>query len=159
VTGNGSEHGAAAAVTARHDVLAAPAAGLEQQNRPAIFESVESHWFRRARQTIGPVVPAEPGRNWASPADAGWRAAEVVAAPVSDGVTLAGLPRRLPKANLVPGTVAGPAPGGPAPASAPPARSAAATRDRFASFQRGVRMGRAAASEATSDDREDEGLR
>ena len=120
---------------------------------------MEPDWFRGGLQTVGRAAPEEPSRNWASLADAGWHAAEVVAAPVSDGVTAAGLPRRLPMANLVPGTVAGPGPGGPAPAAPPPARSAAATRDRFASFQRGVRTGRRAASEATSDDPEDEGLR
>lgn len=61
---------------------------------------------------------------------------------------------KTPQANLVPGAVGW----FPEPSSATtPVRSAAATRDRFASFQRGVREGRAAASQATSGDEENEG--
>ena len=93
----------------------------------------------------------EAGNGWASAADEGWRAAEVVHAPSSGGVTSAGLPKRVPRANLVPGA-AGAAE---SPALAP-ARSAAATRDRFSSFQRGSREGRAAAGETGSDGGEDE---
>jgi signal transduction histidine kinase len=79
--------------------------------------------------------------SWTSAADEGWRAAEAASVPTSGGVTPAGLPKRVPKANLVPGTAAE------APKPAPAlTRSAAATRDRFASFQRGIREGRAAAS-------------
>jgi hypothetical protein len=116
-------------------------------------------WFRRGRQAAGRVASSAGTQDWASPADAGWRAAEVVQVPVSDGITPAGLPRRLPRANLVPGTAGGSAANAPAPATAPPGRSAAATRERFASFQRGVRMGRAAANETRSDSGEDDGFR
>ncbi|MGO8883513.1 MAG: nitrate- and nitrite sensing domain-containing protein [Streptosporangiaceae bacterium] len=78
--------------------------------------------------------------GWASAADEGWRAAEAVSEPSSAGLTPAGLPKRVPQANLVPGTAAAESP---APA---PARSAAATRERLASFQRGIREARAAAA-------------
>jgi signal transduction histidine kinase len=85
---------------------------------------------------------------WASSAaDQGWEAAAAANSPATGGTTSAGLPRRVPQANLVPGTA-------PPEAVAPvPARSAAATRERFASFQRGVREGRAAATgdEGNSD--------
>jgi signal transduction histidine kinase len=136
-------------------VVVPPAGGGDKEHRLPIFEAVESDWFRRGRQAVGrpsaPPAESEPGNGWASPADAGWRAAEVVSAPSSAGVTPAGLPKRVPQANLVPGaaTAAGAAP-------AAPARSAAATRDRFASFQRGAKEGRAAASETGSSDGEDE---
>jgi hypothetical protein len=63
-----------------------------------------------------------------------------VSKPASGGVTLSGLPKRVPKANLVPGTA-----GADAQSAPPPIRSAALTRDRFAAFQRGVREARAAA--------------
>jgi signal transduction histidine kinase len=88
--------------------------------------------------------------GWASPADEGWRAAEAVSAPTSSGVTLAGLPKRVPQANLVPGTAAveSPAPS--------PARSAAATRERLASFQRGIREARAGSADGESADGEGE---
>jgi hypothetical protein len=95
-----------------------------------------------------PGYPATPDSSgsWSSPADEGWRAAAAASAPSSSGVTPAGLPKRVPQANLIPGTAA-------EAAAPPPARSAAATRDRLASFQRGVRRGRAAAS---SDDQQGE---
>jgi hypothetical protein len=81
-------------------------------------------------------------------ADEGWKAAEAAALPSSGGTTVAGLPKRVPKANLIPGTAAE--------STAPaPARSAAATRDRFASLQRGMREGRAA-SGADKDDGTDD---
>jgi len=81
--------------------------------------------------------------SWSSPADAGWLAAEVAYAPVTAGTTGAGLPRRVPKANLVPGAA------GPSPLShtLPPARTATQTRDRLASFQQGIRKARSAAPE------------
>jgi signal transduction histidine kinase len=130
-----------------------PAEGAPQEHRLPIFEAVESDWFRRGRQAVGrPSAPdGGDGNGWSSPADEGWRAAEVVSAPSSGGVTPAGLPKRVPQANLVPGAA-----GAAGEATAAPARSAAVTRDRFASFQRGAREGRAAASGAGPSDGEDE---
>ena len=137
------------------EVIVPAAEGLGEEHRLPIFEAVESDWFRRGRQAVGRTSRVtEPSNGWVSPADEGWRAAEVVSTPSSGGVTSAGLPKRVPQANLVPGAV-GAAAGASSPAA--PARSAAATRDRFASFQRGVRQGRAAASQGSSDDAEDKG--
>ena len=51
--------------------------------------------------------PAEPPREWSSPGDAGWRAAQALANPAQDGQTIAGLPKRTPRANLVPGRAGG----------------------------------------------------
>jgi hypothetical protein len=114
--------------------------------RLPIYDAVESDWFRGGRQAIGRIDQSSAG--WSSPADEGWRAAEVVQAPASDGTTPSGLPKRLPKANLVPGTAAASAASGPTSGTSPgpaPDRSAAETRDRFAAFQRGIRQARAAA--------------
>ncbi|MHA6785620.1 nitrate- and nitrite sensing domain-containing protein [Pseudonocardia saturnea] len=86
-----------------------------------------------------PAMSAEPS-GFSSPADEGWRAANN-ADPASDRpdeVTSAGLPKRRPRARLVPGS-AGSA------VLAPPvssARSAEAVRGRLASYQQGVRQGR-----------------
>jgi len=140
--------------SAQGGVVVPPATSVGKENRLPIFESVESDWFRRGRHAVaGPGQEDEKADSWSSPADEGWRAAEAVSAPSSGGVTSAGLPKRVPKANLVPGTA------GLEPAAAPaPARSAAATRDRFASFQRGVREGRAARrGTEESQEREDDG--
>jgi hypothetical protein len=139
-------------------VVIPPAAALGEANRLPIFEAVESDWFRRGRHAVSrPSRDELPGGagdssdgfdgsssdsgSWTSAADEGWRAAEAASAPTSAGVTSAGLPKRVPKANLVPGTVAD-TPASPAPALT---RSAAATRERFSSFQRGIREGRAVA--------------
>jgi len=128
-----------------------PAPG--QQQRLPIFDSLESDWFRRSGTTmtgpqraLGSSAPQPDGlESWTSPADEGWRAAQVVASPAAGETTQAGLPRRVPRANLVPGSVGGGGSGSQdAPAEAP-ARSADAVRSRMASFQRGVRDGRAAA--------------
>jgi signal transduction histidine kinase len=83
-----------------------------------------------------------PGGAWASPGDAGWQAARVASEPAMDGVTAAGLPKRQPKANLVPGSVAPAQPAMAAP-QPPPRLSADRTRSRLSSFQQGVRKGRA----------------
>ncbi len=89
--------------------------------------------------------------SWTSPADAGWQAAEVAYAPVTAGTTVAGLPKRVPKANLVPGAA------GPSPLShtLPPVRTAAQTRDRLSSFQQGVRKARTTAPEDEPTNREE----
>ena len=135
---------------ANGEVIVPPAESLAEENRLPIFEAVESDWFRHGRNALGWSGEAEqPEESWASPADEGWRAAEIVPAPSSGGVTSAGLPKRVPQANLVPGSAA-------SSLAQAPTRSAAATRERFASFQRGVREARAAAGGGTNSDGEDE---
>jgi len=122
-------------------VIVPPTAAPAVESRLPIFESVESDWFRRSRRGSDAPETDTPAEAWSSPADEGWEAAEVAQAPVSSGVTAAGLPQRVPKANLVPGR-AGLAAATTQPA---PARSAAQTKARLASFQRAVREARAAA--------------
>ena len=142
----------------RREVVVPPAATVGQGNRLPIFESVESDWFRRGRHSAdrsaaaagagaAAGAAAESSPSWTSAGDEGWRAAEAVSKPASGGVTLSGLPKRIPKANLVPGTAGANAQGAPT----PPVRSAAVTRERFASFQRGVREARAAAVNGDED--------
>jgi signal transduction histidine kinase len=137
------------------EVVVPPADSLADHERLPIFEAVESDWFRHGRQALGRFD--QSSRRWSSPADDGWRAAEVVHAPTSDGTTPAGLPKRVPAANLVPGTAAASAASGPASGTSPrsaPARSATETRDRYANFQHGIRQGRAAATDGNPDSRE-----
>jgi signal transduction histidine kinase len=141
---------------AQHGVIVPPAVNMGEESRLPIFESVESDWFRRGRHGADRLPPrtgnGAAAAEWTSPADAGWEAAEVAHAPVSGGVTVSGLPKRVPKANLVPGGVGETA----APAPPAPARSASQTRDRLASFQRGVREGRAAAQSGDAPEVEDD---
>ncbi len=117
--------------------------------RLPIFDTLESDWFRRsgtshAAEQDQASVPDQA--SWHSPADAGWRAAETVAAPTTGATTSAGLPRRVPRANLVPGSVGEPAaPSESGGGGEGPSRSADEVRSRLASFQRGVREARTAA--------------
>jgi signal transduction histidine kinase len=129
------------------EVIVSPAMSTAE-NRLPIFESVESDWFRRGKhEAISAMSDQEPGHRtaeaadgWRSAADEGWRAAEALKSPSAGGPTPAGLPKRVPQANLVPGRV--PEPSG---AYQPePVRSASATRQWMASYQRGSREGRAA---------------
>jgi signal transduction histidine kinase len=129
-----------------------------------IFASVESAWFRRPgaqppavppQSVPSQVVPSQvmppqavpPQSAWRSSADTGFRAAAAANEPAAGGVTSAGLPRRTPRANLVPGSVNA--------ASPPPAVSTPvspeAVRDRLSSFQQGVRRGRAEAAGEPAD--------
>jgi signal transduction histidine kinase len=146
-----------AAARSPRGVVVPPSEEAEEQNRLPIFEAVESDWFRRVQRVMPTRTgqAAENGDGWSSPGDEGWQAAQVVQAPSSAGVTPAGLPKRVPRANLVPGAAEGTAAGQPAPPAAP-VRSAAATRDRLASYQQGIRRGRAAASGSGSDGNTDD---
>ena len=131
-------------------LIVPPAEDLGAQRRLPIFDAVESRWFRDGRGA--PSLSgrtAATGSRWSSPADAGWHAAAAADSPSSGGSTGAGLPRRLPNANLVPGAI---------PSAAPlaPHRSAAAARERLAGLQRGVDKGRAAARQAASPGEDEE---
>ncbi len=76
--------------------------------------------------------------DFSTAADEGWLAASGAATDRPDELTAAGLPKRRPRARLIPGS-AGSAVMAPA-ASSP--RSAETIRGRLASYQQGVRQGR-----------------
>ncbi|MFI9588741.1 nitrate- and nitrite sensing domain-containing protein [Nonomuraea sp. NPDC052265] len=99
-----------------------------------IFASVEeSSWFSKAAPTADRRDPA-----WSSPADQGWQAANTTAEPARSGTTNSGLPKRTPRANLVPGTAVPQPPPAPVPPLSPDR-----LRNRLAGYQQGVRKGRA----------------
>ncbi|MGN9838642.1 nitrate- and nitrite sensing domain-containing protein [Nonomuraea sp. H19] len=126
----------------------------EQDEYLPIFASVESAWFRRPAEERPPQPKADGEANpvqavpsgeesWRTAADAGWQAAAKASEPSLGGITAAGLPKRTPKANLVPGTASQP------PQLQQPQRQAPAppvspdrVRNRLSSFQQGVRRGR-----------------
>ncbi|WP_222723035.1 sensor histidine kinase [Actinomadura alba] len=127
-----------------------PAELPKRQERSPIFDAMESEWFQRRTTPAADTAPPV----WSSPADEGWQAAEIVRQPNSGGRTSAGLPKRVPGKNRVPGAVhaasAAAAPAA-APSAAPPPpqtppQSADTIRNRFASFQQGVHRGRAQAT-------------
>jgi signal transduction histidine kinase len=117
-----------------------PSVGAATDQRLPIFDSLESDWFRRSGKPLSSAAAPAAGQSWNSPADEGWRAARIVASPEAGETTTAGLPKRVPRANLVPGSVGG----GEETEGAPPIRSAETIRNRMSSFQRGVREARAA---------------
>lgn len=61
-----------------------------------IFAAARSAWFTGH--------PEESDVEWASLADTGWQAAEQAARPAVGAETASGLPKRVPQANLVPGS-------------------------------------------------------
>ncbi|MFF7638207.1 nitrate- and nitrite sensing domain-containing protein [Kitasatospora sp. NPDC008050] len=87
----------------------------------------------------------EGGAPWRPSAnDERWRRAEQVREPSSDGVTLSGLPRRTPQANLVSGTAEA------APLTGPQvSRAPEEVRGRLTNLRRGIQQGRRAGAEST----------
>ncbi|HVV18309.1 MAG TPA: ATP-binding protein, partial [Pseudonocardiaceae bacterium] len=94
-----------------------------------------------------PVAVTETlsAEGWTSSADDGWRAVDEVAGAQPGELTAAGLPKRRPKAHLLPGSVAANGRNG------VHVRDAGATRDRLSSFQRGVSRGRGGSQPADQD--------
>ncbi|WP_280489454.1 sensor histidine kinase [Nocardia carnea] len=95
-----------------------------------IYQRMVSEWLVEPASTQD-----EPSRDWTSPADAGWLAAEDAAKPSSDSKTANGLPIRRPGAQLVPGGLA------PVEDEAP--RNPEEIRSNLTRHLSGVRSGRA----------------
>ncbi|HZE41542.1 MAG TPA: hypothetical protein VE172_22310, partial [Stackebrandtia sp.] len=121
------------APSAEHDALSVPASqlpsGLDDEDDLLIFSQARSAWFK------GPAAIEDTEEAWSFPADEGWRAAEAASnnqEQASETTTGAGLPRRVPQANLVPGSAIL--------SDAPPApinRDASALAARTAGYFRG----------------------
>jgi hypothetical protein len=62
-----------------------------------IFAAARSAWFTGHDEEATNL-------DWTNPSDTGWRAAEKAATPSVTSETSAGLPKRVPQANLVPGS-------------------------------------------------------
>jgi signal transduction histidine kinase len=123
--------------------------GTEPGGALPIFESVESDYLHtRGRDLLRPSEPqagqptlaGQPAAASASSASAGSRAAAAADTPAVGAPTSAGLPQRIPQANLVPGAAVDRET-----RQAPAAESAQIALGRLASFQRGSRRARAVA--------------
>jgi signal transduction histidine kinase len=150
---------------ALQDTEALPPAGPGDGRTP-LFDTLETNWFHGAgRQEAQereqsndsapaapqqPQAPAGPQRSGAtpwrsSPNDDLVRQAERVRQPAAGGVTTSGLPRRVPRANLVPGTAQQqPHQSGPQVSRAPDD-----VRGRLTNLRRGIAQGRQAGSGQT----------
>ncbi|MEU2612692.1 transposase [Micromonospora sp. NPDC007271] len=98
------DHSSSARLTPRRDLQQSPAP-MEHRPPPVsdegdgdllIFAQTKSAWF------VGHGDDAD--LDWSSTADTGWQAAEQAARPAVGAETKAGLPKRVPQANLVPGS-------------------------------------------------------
>ncbi|MFJ4630415.1 nitrate- and nitrite sensing domain-containing protein [Streptomyces sp. NPDC088847] len=127
---NGADYGAqrppAPQRPTRQEPEALPPATGPGDGRTPLYDTLETNWFHGqqaeqqqsqssngsapAPQPQAPQAPATPpqrptGGTWrSSPNDDLVRQAERVRQPAAGGVTTSGLPRRVPRANLVPGT-------------------------------------------------------
>ncbi|MFE0249961.1 nitrate- and nitrite sensing domain-containing protein [Streptomyces sp. NPDC059010] len=98
---------------------------------------------RPVRQEAPAPTPESNGdSSWRSQNDDRWQQASQLRKPKAGGVTSSGLPRRVPKANLVEGAAAATPQGGPQVSRAPED-----VRGRLSNLRRGVQRGRSAGSE------------
>jgi hypothetical protein len=124
-------------------VEAFPAAADPPEVREEIFEMV-SAWFRERQVTDADSAPTMP--PWESAFDEGWQAAQALRSPIDHEFTGAGLPRRQPRAHLVPGADDQLAP---PPQFSVPVRTPEDVRGRLSRYQRGLRVGRHARNDPT----------
>ncbi|MEW1693882.1 nitrate- and nitrite sensing domain-containing protein [Streptomyces sp. NPDC091265] len=124
----------------------------------------QQHWQPTGRGNDRPVAaqeqpqqqepPQQPSpaqqdgdgpEDWRSANDERWERAEKLREPKAGGVTPSGLPRRVPKANLVEGTAEQTQQGGPQVSRAPED-----VRGRLSNLRRGVLRGRNAGSDSSN---------
>ncbi|MEU9721045.1 nitrate- and nitrite sensing domain-containing protein [Streptomyces sp. NPDC047976] len=145
-----------AAADAGHELTGAglPRRGSQQQWQPAQqeAESAGSLFEQRPQRQQQPAEPkrdveeAAAGAGWRSTNDERWQQAGKLREPKAGGVTSSGLPRRVPKANLVEGAAETTPQGGPQVSRAPED-----VRGRLSNLRRGVQQGRSAGSEQSSN--------
>ncbi|GHF49696.1 histidine kinase [Streptomyces mashuensis] len=163
------QHAEPAQQTGQYELPAQPQAEGAGGRTP-LFEELESHWFRGAAdagsvpqqpdgsarpepQAPAPapdraeVQPADREAPWReTPNDERWRRAEQVREPAAGGTTSSGLPRRVPRANLVEGTAQQQSlPSGPQVSRAPDD-----VRGRLTNLRRGIQQGRQAGNGSTT---------
>ncbi|MGW7823728.1 nitrate- and nitrite sensing domain-containing protein [Streptomyces puniciscabiei] len=150
---------------AQREPEALPPASGPVDGRTPLYDTLETNWFHGGgQQESAPQQPQAPAPapqrpaaangsvnssttgSWrTSPNDELVRQAERVRQPASGGVTTSGLPRRVPRANLVPGTAqqqqhqAGPQ----------VSRAPDDVRGRLTNLRRGIAQGRQAGSGQT----------
>ncbi|MBL1085077.1 nitrate- and nitrite sensing domain-containing protein [Streptomyces actinomycinicus] len=149
----------------RHEPEALPPASGPGDGRTPLYDTLETNWFHGQQQGGAPAPQQQPQASTPAPAPApqrsasntntgSWRTspndelvrqAERVRQPAAGGITTSGLPRRVPRANLVPGTAqqqqhqAGPQ----------VSRAPDDVRGRLTNLRRGIAQGRQAGSGQT----------
>ncbi|MEU5596169.1 nitrate- and nitrite sensing domain-containing protein [Streptomyces sp. NPDC020298] len=116
-------------------------AGLPRRGSIASGSNGSNGTRHTSRETSAPT-PESDGGDWRSQNDQRWQQASQLRKPKAGGVTSSGLPRRVPKANLVEGAAESTPQGGPQVSRAPED-----VRGRLSNLRRGVQRGRNAGSE------------
>jgi hypothetical protein len=93
---NGSGGGTSTTITALERSTAPPVPADGSDGDLLIFAAARSAWFTGHEDVTN--------MDWANPNDTGWRAAKKASTPAVAAETAAGLPKRVPQANLVPGS-------------------------------------------------------
>ena len=99
---------------------AAPTAPAPAQ--PEAAAAQDAARAQAPQQEMGSMNSGENGASWQSPGDEGWRAAEAAKKPIAAGLTPKGLPKRVPRTNLVPGSADGTGAAKATPPNLPPVR-------------------------------------
>ncbi|MFE5489979.1 nitrate- and nitrite sensing domain-containing protein [Streptomyces virginiae] len=128
-----------------------PRRGSQQQWQSAQQEAESSGSLfeqrpQRQRQAAAQEQDQDGGTAWRSGNDERWQQAAKLREPKAGGVTPSGLPRRVPKANLVEGAAETTPQGGPQVSRAPED-----VRGRLSNLRRGVQQGRSAGTEQSSN--------
>ncbi|PJN00550.1 ATPase [Streptomyces sp. CB01201] len=105
----------------------------------------QQSWPAEPEQEQQAETPDGPAGDWRSTNDERWTRAEKLREPKAGGVTPSGLPRRVPKANLVEGAAEQTPQGGPQVSRAPED-----VRGRLSNLRRGVQQGRNAGSDTSN---------
>ncbi|MFJ5533684.1 nitrate- and nitrite sensing domain-containing protein [Streptomyces sp. NPDC093261] len=146
----------------RQEPEALPPAPGPGDGRTPLYDTLETNWFRggQGQQQSNGSAPQAPQQSSTPPqrpaANTAWRTspndelvrqAERVRQPAAGGITTSGLPRRVPRANLVPGTAqqqqhqTGPQ----------VSRSPDDVRGRLTNLRRGIAQGRQAGTGRTGN--------
>ncbi|MXG25393.1 nitrate- and nitrite sensing domain-containing protein [Streptomyces sp. YIM 132580] len=117
-----------------------PSGRGNEQPAPLPQRQPQQQEERQAPQTDGDGTD-----DWRSTNDERWERAEKLREPKAGGITPSGLPRRVPKANLVEGTAEQTQQGGPQVSRAPED-----VRGRLSNLRRGIQRGRNAGSDTSN---------
>ncbi|MFJ9418390.1 nitrate- and nitrite sensing domain-containing protein [Streptomyces sp. NPDC101227] len=129
-----------------------PRRGGRGQQPPQAQQHAQPQWQEQPVEPVAPPqqrstpVNGQDGSEWRSSNDERWQRAERLREPKAGGVTASGLPRRVPKANLVEGAAEQTPQGGPQVSRAPED-----VRGRLSNLRRGVQQGRNAGAEPHND--------
>ncbi|WP_405675674.1 nitrate- and nitrite sensing domain-containing protein [Streptomyces sp. NBC_01511] len=158
---SGQDSGGRADLFGRTSPSAGTAEGTAQaaeQQAPAP-DTHQAHQTHETYETYAPTANQQPqpqpqnGQseangpdNWRSTNDDRWQRAEKLREPKAGGITPSGLPRRVPKANLIEGTAESTPQNGPQVSRAPED-----VRGRLSNLRRGVQRGRNAGTGSGGD--------